>query len=306
MSIDDVCARLDAAARAVAGAPWAVQALVSAATVCGLVLWLGGARVLRPMMIVLGALVFAGIGFAVGPALAGAAEPSSASSPPPTAGAYGLLVGLPVGALLGVVLYRSATAVSLGLALGAAAPLCAAGLLQLRVLPTGQVLGAGDARPLVAERAALVAVDDALLHAPLPDSLPIDWDHAFRARERLAPAAEAARHALESAHAEIEVRWRAVPAQHRAVLALSALGGVALGIVLGLAVPAWAAGACASMLGSALWLAGGVWLSGSLGASWAGAGGPLDRTPLQWLTVWGVAAAAGLCVQGFFAWHRRG
>lgn len=305
MSIDDVFVRLDAAARAVAGAPWAVHALVSLATVCGLVLWLAGARVLRPMMIVLGALVFAGVGFVIGPALANSAETAATSAPHPTAGAYGLLIGLPVGALVGVVLYRSATAVALGLALGAAAPLCAAGLLHLHVLPTGQVLSARDARPMIAERAALVAFDEPMVNAPLPESLPIDWEDALRLRERFAPAAGAAREAIEHTRKELTTRWEAVPTQHRAVLALSSLGGLALGIVLGLAAPAWAAGSCAAMLGSALWLAGGVWLSGSLGASWAGAGGPLDRTPMQWLTVWGFAAAAGLCAQCFFAWRKR-
>lgn len=300
MSIDDVLVRLDAAARAVAGAPWAVQALVCAATVCGLVLWLAGARVLKPMMIVLGALVFAVIGFVIGPAVSAAGGEGG----PNVAGAYGLLIGLPVGALAGVVLYKSATAVALGLALAAAAPLCAAGLMHLHVLPTGQVLSAAGARQN-AERIALVAFDEPTINVPLPESLPIDLG-ALRMPDRLAPAADAARGAIERTREEIETRWDSVPSQHRAVLALSSLGGLALGIVLGLVAPTWAAGACAAMLGSALWLAGGVWLSGSLGASFARAGGPLDRTPLQWLAVWGIAAAVGLCVQCFLSWRKRG
>jgi len=304
LSIDDVLLRLDAAARSVAGVPWAIHALVALATVCGLVLWLSGAKLLKPMIIVLGALAGAAGGFVLGPAFG--AEPGSAGTS--TAGAYGLLLGIPAGALVGAVLYRSATAVALGVALAAAAPLGAAGLMQLHLSPKGEVLAASPSAPLVVPgllRGPIVLADT--LDFQLPRSLPTEiGDASASLTETLQPAAERAKAALQSAATSIEHRLEAIPAQHRALLVLSSLGGLALGIVLGLMAPAWAAGACAAMLGSALWLGGGVWLSSALGAPWAQTGGALDRPPMQWLTIWAGAAVLGLCFQGFWAWRKRG
>lgn len=293
MSIDDVLLRLDAAAKAVAGAPWAIQGLVALATVCGLILWLSGARLLKPMIIVLGALAGAALGFVVGPAFGGESAAPAAN----TAGAYGLLLGVPAGALVGAVLYRSATAVALGVALAAAAPLCTAGFMQLHVRPTGEVLSAADRTGGSGGVAAPIPLAQTL-DFQLPRSLPTEIP------EQLQPAADRAKEVIHSAATQIETRLAAVPTQHRAPLVLSSLGGLAVGIVIGLMAPAWAAGACAAMLGSALWLGGGVWLSSSLGAPWAQEGGAFDRTPMQWLTIWSVAAALGLCFQGFWVWRR--
>ncbi len=293
--MDDVFVRLDAAARAVAGAPWALQAIVALGTVCGLVLWLSGARLLKPMIIVLCALVCASIGFVIGPAFGGAAE-GEVQSP---AGAYGLLLGLPVGALLGAVLYRSATAVALGVALAAAAPLCTAGLLQLHVRPTGEVLSAAGESG--GERAGGLMALAETLEFQLPRSLPSDASAAA-----LQPVAEQAKEALQSAATRLEESFATVPSQQRALLVLSSLAGLAVGIVLGLMAPAWAAGACAAMLGSALWLGGATWLSCSLGAPFAQSGGVLDRPPMQWVSIWGAAAVLGLCFQGFWAWRKKG
>jgi len=308
VSIDDVLLRLDAAAKAVSGAPWAIQALVALATVCGLVLWLSGARLLKPMIIVLGALTGAALGFVLGPAFGGPA----ATDVPDTSGAYGLLLGVPAGALVGAVLYRSATAVALGVALAAAAPLCAAGLLQLHVRPTGEVLSvdsvigsqvASAERRFAAPSLALVDTLDIQLPKSLPSEL-LSVPSAFPAQFQ--PVADRAKAAIQHAASDIEHRFGEVPSQQRAMLVLSSLAGLAVGIVIGLMAPAWAAGACAAMLGSALWLGGGVWLSSSLGAAWAQSGGAFDRSPMQWLTIWAGAAALGLCFQGFWAWRKRG
>lgn len=297
LSIDDVFLRLDAAAKAVAGAPWALQGLVALATVCGLVLWLSGAKLLKPMIIILGALTGAAAGFIIGPAFPAAAE--SAAGAPNPAGAYGLLLGIPAGALVGAVLYRSATAVALGVALAAAAPLCTAGFMHLHVSPSGQIVSlvptAADTRRGTESSPIPLAET---LEFQLPRSLPTELP------EQLQPAADRAKEAIHAAAADIEQRLAAIPGQQRALLVLSSLAGLALGIVIGLMAPAWAAGACAAMLGSALWLAGATWLSGSLGAPWAQSGGALDRPPMQWLTIWAAAAVLGLCFQGFWAWRR--
>ena len=302
MSIDDVLLRLDAAAKAVAAAPWAIQALVALATVCGLVLWLSGAKLLKPMIIILGALTGAALGFVLGPAFGGASTPEA----PDPSGAYGLLLGLPAGALVGAVLYRSATAVALGVALAAAAPLCAAGLLNLHVRPTGELLSTAtvvesDRRGANSSPIALAET----LEFQLPKSLPTDLlSSQVGLPDQLQPAAARAKDAIQSAATQLEQRLAAVPSQQRAVLVLSSLGGLALGIVIGLMAPSWAAGACAAMLGSALWLGGGTWLSSALGAPWAQTGGTLDRPPMQWLTIWSAAAVVGLCFQGFWVWRR--
>jgi hypothetical protein len=290
VSIDDLFVRLDAAAKFVAAAPWAIHVLVALATVCGLILWLSGAKLLKHMMIALGAISCAAVGFVIGPAFAGGES----------AGAYGLLIGLPAGALLGALLYKSATAVSLGVALAAAAPLCTAGFLQLHVRPTGEVLSA-----VTTSESSLIPLAGTL-DFQLPKSLPSDLGTGAAAiPESLQPAAEKAKEVIRNAASRIETELADVPAQHRAILVLSSLGGLAVGIVLGLMAPVWAAGACAAMLGSALWLGGGTWLSGSLGASWARSGGMLDRPPMQWLSIWGVAALTGLAFQGFWAWRKK-
>src|SRR5262249_48063365 len=101
--------------------PWAAHGLAGIALLAGLILWLIGRRVLKPIIVIIFALAGGGAGLLLSP-LVGAAG---------GVGVYtGTVVGLALGAVIGLVLYRFSMAVGLGAVLGIAAPLTAAVVLS--------------------------------------------------------------------------------------------------------------------------------------------------------------------------------
>lgn len=113
-------ALLDLMSRALEGLqslPWGVHALIALGMAAGLVLWLVGQRMLKPLLVMLIGLVGAMVGAMILPASGLSVW-------------HGIGFGLVGGLLVGLLLYRSAMAVGFGLVLGAALPLIAASVLQ--------------------------------------------------------------------------------------------------------------------------------------------------------------------------------
>src|SRR5688572_30948890 len=97
--------------------------MAAGALATGLVLWLIGRRVLKPMVVVLFALLGGAVGFVAVPLTVMSGSVSVY---------VGLLVGAAVGSLLGVMLYRFSMAIGLGLVLGVAAPLTVAAVMSFK------------------------------------------------------------------------------------------------------------------------------------------------------------------------------
>ena len=110
----------------------------------------------------------------------------------------------------------------------------------------------------------------------------------------LQPAADRISAAWTTATDEVRTQWAALPRPHQAVVGLAAIVGLAGGVVLGLAMPTWAAGAVTSLFGAAIWIPCLVWLSNAFGAPWRG---QFDRTPAAWLAIWAVVAFIGMLAQ---------
>lgn len=299
--------------------PWAAHALAAGALAAGIVLWLIGRRVLKPMVVVLCALLGGAIGFVAIPmtVLSGSVSVY-----------VGLVVGLAAGALLGALLYKFSMAIGLGLVLGVAAPLTVAAAMSFRA-PDGGASGPTD---VFAEKPA----------APQGDAGEPDGDaesDGFPARvteevirrqidnlrkqlegdgsapeeakgepaEGSAPSddSKALEDVMRSTGERIEAFGRAVASdvatgwgelapRHRLMLTGSAGVGLAMGIILGIVIPGWSAGMVTALLGAGIWLCAGSWLA-------IAAGMPgvehLHRPAREWLLIWLGVAALGMVVQ---------
>lgn len=281
--------------------PGGIHAAVAIMLAAGLVVWLMGQRFVKHVVVVLGAAVGAILGFLLTPMLIGSS----------TAGAgtlyQGLLVGLFVGAIIGLLMFRSAMALALGVVGGVLLPLAAASVLHFWPLSseTAKSVAGGQAgwsatlatysrETRLLSHSPLLSVGDAepattLLLASLEDKA-----ESAKLLEPLKEPAHRVRAFVDQVRERTDAEWSQVPAAHKAIIVLAAAIGLAGGVILGLRSPTWGAAACTSMFGSAVWLAALVWLSNAMSAPWKAA---LDRGPVVWLCIWGVAALVGMIVQ---------
>jgi hypothetical protein len=101
---------------------------------------------------------------------------------------------------------------------------------------------------------------------------------------------------------ELQSRWGTLDPRSQFIVGLSALGGAGIGFLIGLLLPNRSAAAATALLGSAVWLTGGVWLAGALDAPGREF---LDRGPKEWLIVWLGVAGLGLAMQLQGMSHKR-
>lgn len=279
--------------------PWGIHLVVALGMAAGLVLWLAGQKVIKPLVVTLIAALGGLVGGLVVPSTAWGASFSAW---------HGIGMGAVAGLLVGLLLYRSALAVGFGVVLGILLPLGAATILSYYPL-AGASAGGGEAaawsgEDLEARAGRLVrgamaedelafqivragwqgerAADDEA--APLVEELP----------ENLKPAADAISECWQDAKTSIAAEWSELPGAHRLIVLLCGAVGLATGVIAGLALPGWAAAAVTAMFGAAVWMSCLVWLSNAFSAPWRGL---LDRTAPQWLAAWAVAAVIGLVIQ---------
>ncbi len=291
--------------------PWAAHGIAAAALITGLILWLHGRRLLKPMIVVVFALGGAASGFAVLP-LTPIADSVSTQ--------VGLVLGGVVGAVAGLLLFRFAMAISLGLVLAVMAPVMCVAVTDLRAetsasepLTKEELLLRGVAvesdesisRELArrgeklresARDAAARAVD---LNAPATDSTTQDRESDDKSggtttEQMVRAAAPRVRAFIGSVWEEVRMQWNELPSRVRVMLVGSASLGLGLGVILGLLLPKWTSGGVTAMLGSAIWLPAGVWLLAAAGLSISDRWHP---SATQWLVVWAIVAGAGTLIQ---------
>lgn len=310
--------------------PWGIHAVVALGMAVGLVLWLAGRRVLKPLLITLAAVIGGLVGGLIVPSASWGASLSVW---------HGVGIGLAAGLIVGLLLYRSAMAVTVGVVMGAALPLIAATVLQFYPIagstessPVAAAVESGDGwerfdgqrwTPIrqAAPRSEPARVERDDGSAPLDGFrvMAANWlgdrkvgaalaqienlapgakgdgaGEAVKVPANLKPVADRVSEAWATATGEVRTQWGALPRPHQAVVGLAAVAGLAGGVVLGLAMPIWAAGAVTSLFGAAVWIPCLVWLSNAFGAPWRT---HFDRTPAAWLAIWGVVAFIGMLVQ---------
>lgn len=309
---DDLLQPVGHAVEQLRALPWAAHALAAGALASGLVLWLIGRRVLKPMVVVLFALIGAGVGFVGVPMtmLAGSVSVY-----------VGLAVGLALGALLGVVLYRSAMAVGLGLVLGVAAPLTVAAVMSFKADQYAPAPVTSDGAPIattepdgdaeldriparITEEVLKKQIDNLrrqLNGDPDAEAAPTDppadgdappTDAALE--DVMRSTAERVAAFARAVGADAAAGWEQLSPRHRLVLTGSAGLGLALGIILGVILPTWAAGMVTALLGAGVWLAAGTWLALALAIPGSE---HLQRPAREWLVIWLAVAALGMLAQ---------
>jgi uncharacterized membrane protein len=251
--------------------PAAAHILVALGLGAGLVLWLCGRVVLRPLFGVFGALIGGAVGFL---ALPGVGQETVFGFPSPYAG---LVIGGVIGLVLAIVLYRFALAIAMALVLGLVA-----------VLAAGVYL---DSQPL---KQAAATAREALPKPPAlkeAERLHIDREHA---KEAARTAAGQVRQFLDQRGDSISAAWSQVPVSQRVTIVIAGLAGVLGGFFVGLLMPKRSAAAATALLGSALWLPCLGWILAALGTPWADI---TQRQSLVWLAIWLGVAAVGFIVQ---------
>jgi hypothetical protein len=203
----------------------------------------------------------------------------------------GLGAGLVLGAIVGFVLYRFAMATGFGIVLGIAAPLAAAIVLGTRPPPPPPP-DAENPQPTAREQ-LLKDIED--VRTPLKD---LDAGDETAQRDAVEQAVRTAAERIsafaEAAGNDFSQAWQQIPARDRLILVASGAAGLLSGVIAGLFLPAWAAGAVTAMLGAAVWMPAAVWLCGAAGLPRS----PLmDRTAGQWLIVWAGMSAIGMLLQ---------
>ncbi|MFT3684043.1 MAG: hypothetical protein QM783_03780 [Phycisphaerales bacterium] len=127
------------------------------------------------------------------------------------------------------------------------------------------------------------------------------------------PTVEAARETAEGAAAKVTVFWGAaraawsewwesVPSKNRPWIIGATVGGVTIGTVLGLLLPAWSAGAVTALAGSAIWLPAALWLGTAWGVPGFAGKGSVSLSSLStggWIAVWLVVASIGVACQWY-------
>jgi hypothetical protein len=258
----------------VSSLPIATHILAVLGLGCGLVLWLVGQRVLKPVSGVLGAVIGGLIGFMTVPSLA---PESILGIPSPYAG---LGIGAVFGLGAGLMLFRFALAIATGLALGLAGILIAAAAMHFQ-----PIQDAPNTFGALRSEAAMAAAQ------------PVDPNITGRKERAIATGRSVAvvvRDFVERRAEEVRGAWNKLEGHDQVVLALSGVGGAAAGFFIGLFFPRKSGAIATSLFGSAVWIPSLVWVVNALELPGRQ---HLDRSTVFWLIVWGIAAVVGIIVQ---------
>lgn len=276
--------------------------------VAGLALWLAGVKIVRGVFLALGAAVGSFTGAVIMPLTGMPAFTLGSVSLTP--GFTGLIVGGIIGALVAMAMLRLVVIIT---AAGSMAVVGAmAALVFLHFSPTNaadysesdaaMTEGGPDLDALTgdfAERArqqtdqALELLNRSVAEDSAASGL-LDDLNTEENRERIRDAAERSKAFMRAVSDRVRADYERRPDRDKLVILSSTLAGLALGLLIGVAMPKRSSALVTSLAGSALWLSTGVAL---LKANVDEAPGFVQQPPLVWAVVWGVAAVAGMAVQ---------
>jgi hypothetical protein len=257
----------------IADLPLAAHMAVALAMGAGVLLWLSGRTVFRPLLGAFGAVFGALIGFFLVPNLL---PPVVFDIPSPF---WGMGVGAALGLTAGIVLYRFAVATGMGLVFAVTA-LLTTGIL-INSTPVNDA--ASTARSVLPRPTALHQAEQ------LRDVPPADLPAAA------APLAAQVRSFLNDSASELAQAWNQIPRRDQVRLGVATCTGMIVGLLLGILAPRRSAAAASALLGSAIWLPSAVWLLHAMEAPWLGF---LNLPILAWIVIWALCGVFGFIVQG--------
>jgi hypothetical protein len=262
------------------------------ALVAGVVLWLYGSRLIKPIFGVLGIAIGALIGVVLPPAV-GIDQIGDVS---------GWVVGLGLGAVVGLVvamvLLKIGITFTAGLAFAIAGFMGALVFLQYNPAPPGTA-----DRPMAIDTPSR-PTDNAgqplfrnMLSGQLASLSQLVETEPETSEERILLMAARVRAVLSESQRFVAEQWQALAVRDRTILLGATTTALALGLLAGLFVPRRSSALVTALLGSAIWLVALSWLIE--GVPWLGfARGAIEaRTPTFWAIVWGIASTIGFVAQ---------
>ena len=281
--------------------PWGAEAIAAAGLIAGLLLWLWGRKLVKPLY----ALVFgvgAGlIGF-TGPAMVGLnVDPNL------------LMVALALfGVIVGLIIFRITMGITLGVVLGFAV---ATGAV-LAMGAQGEAVKAAETAPIPGEESIYregAGIDQDLgseevhrnldelaagLSATPEDTSAASAEGPTDAQRIALSASRQVRAFMLELLDEVGLWWESIPIRLRVGALGGWLMGFALGLLLGMAKPTIVAGFASAFVGAAIWLPSGAYL-----AHWIDlpGSGLLPRSAGVWASVWVVVSCVGAGIQ----WTKR-
>jgi len=266
----------------------------------GLMLWLFGAKIVKPVFFLFGLAIGGFVGTTIIP-LTGL-PPFDLGAVTVTPGVTGLLAGAIIGGLVMLAMFRMVITLTAAIAFGAAGLLGAMVYLSFNPTTTTEItptesavvdttdagLNAIDsATDAIAREAAERSVD--MLNSGSEDPLIDDetksdiLDAAERSRAFVARVVETVQNDLDKR-----------PARDKMIAFSSMFAGIGLGLLIGVVMPTRAAALVTSLTGSAAWIGAGIALltarNGEIPAI-------LDRSAVVWAAAWIIIAILGLFVQ---------
>jgi hypothetical protein len=264
--------------------PFGVFGAAIVALAAGLVLWLAGRMVIKPIFAVIGGVTGSMLGFFFLPLVA----PETIAEWPSTT--VGLAVGAVLGLAVAIVLFRFTMAISTAVVLGILGGLGAATYLHFDSIHQNEVAAY--------EAQALSQADQFLPDIPRSDSSPTG-DGTQTASDgdqpELNPAQRASKFVQELYEELVVPWWDRQPVRSRFILSGTVFVGAAMGLLIGLAMPVKSAAVTTAMAGSAVWLPNAAFLLTA--ANLPGHGALARLGPMGSLIVWIVIAAIGMVFQ---------
>lgn len=278
------------------------------ALAAGIALWLAGVKIVRTVFLALGVALGGFVGAVLMP-LTGL--PAFDIGPLTlTPGFTGLIVGGIFGALIATAMLRLVITFTAAGAMAVAG--ATAALIFLHFNPTTPA-DATPEDPAAAERAPALfdpspqigqlaeqqtaEAMNRLNNALPPDSTAsglIDDLNTEENRERLRDAAERSKDFLKGVSDKVRADYERRPARDKLIILSSTVAGLALGLLVGVAMPKRSSAFVTALGGSALWLGAGTAL---IRANADPDPGFLRQPPVTWAVIWAVAAVIGMAIQ---------
>ena len=244
--------------------------------IAGVLLWVSGRRVLKPIFAVLGALAGGFLGHTVMPAV-GIDHIFGVSGD-----VAGAAVGGTLGALAAILVFRVAIGVLAAAVVGGLAVLGASIFVQTRPMPE-PAPNPNPASPFVETRPADPSSESDLIS---PDSFTLG-----DANDAIKEPGKFAGDLYRGIKAEV---WDPLSTSDRALLTASGLAGIVAGLALGVLAPKKSTALVTAFAGAGMWLPATYFLSQALTVPGRAL---LERTPIEWLVIWFGVALTGLFIQ---------
>ncbi|MCC5824116.1 MAG: hypothetical protein LAT64_08605 [Phycisphaerales bacterium] len=277
------------------------------ALAAGLALWLAGVKIVRTVFLALGAAAGGFVGSVLLP-LSG--MPSLNIGITLTPGFTGLIIGGIFGAIAAMGLLRVVVILTAAGAMAVVGTMAALVFLHFNPSPQSDYHdpaaaeytqnGAAGGQTTDLARRTREQTSEALdlLNRSVPDGTPaaefLGDLNTDEARERILDAAERSRAFIAGVAENLQADYERRPDRDKLIILSSTLAGLAVGLLVGVAMPRRSSALITSLFGSALWLAAGVAL---IRANTDPAPAFVAQPPLVWAVIWGLTAVAGMAVQ---------